>query len=82
VILYLDVQRAAQATCMSVRWIRAQVRNGLPCLDTGGKLLLDPDVLKDWMTSRFTPKIVDLEAAHEMAAELISGRCRGRKAAR
>jgi hypothetical protein len=77
VILYLDVQRAAQATSMSPRWIRQQVRDGLPCLDTGGKLLLDPDVLKDWMTSRFTPKVVDLEKAHEMAEQLTSGRRRG-----
>lgn len=75
-ILYLDVQRAAQATSMSPRWIRQQVRDGLPCLDTGGKLLISPEDLKAWL-ERYRVKPVNHEAAFEMAEQLTSGR-RGR----
>ena len=77
-VLYLDIQRAAEATSMSPRWIRQQIKDGLPALDTGGKLLVSVDDIKAWMESRFKPKPVDLSAAFEMA-EQLAGRVRGRK---
>lgn len=81
-ILFFDVAASARAVSMSPRWVRQQVAAGLPVLRTDGKILISPDVLKEWMTSRYTPKPVDLEAAYKQADELTSGRRRGRKATR
>ena len=81
-ILYLDVRGAAEATSMSPRWIRQQIRDGLRHYDTGGKLLIEPGTLIEWIRSHYRPTIVDHEAASQYVAELIDGRRQKRKAAR
>lgn len=75
-VLFLDVRAAAAAVSMSPRWIREQLRTGLPCLRTEGKILICPDALKKWMTSRYTPPPVDLAEAHRIADALTTPRRR------
>jgi hypothetical protein len=79
VILYLDVQRAAEAVSMSPRWMRQQIAAGLPVLRLPGKTLIAPDVLREWMTSRYARKAVDLAEAHRLAEELTCGKSKRRK---
>jgi hypothetical protein len=64
---------------MSPRWTREEIRKGMPHLRTSGKILLDPIRVREWMEKNYTPKSVDLQAAHKLAEELTAGR-RGRRA--
>ena len=69
-MIYLDVQRAAEAVSMSPRWIRQQIANGLPCLRTEGKILLTPEELRAWMERKYREQPVDLDEAVRVAEEL------------
>jgi hypothetical protein len=80
-ILYFDIKRSPEIMGMSPRWIREEIRKGMPHLRTAGKILLDPIKVRAWMESHHQPKPVDLETAHRIAEELTSGR-RGKGAAR
>lgn len=75
-ILFFDIKRAPAVMGMSPRWIREEIRRGMPHLKTSGKILLDPIKVRTWMEKNYTPAPVDLDAAHELADELTSGRRR------
>lgn len=78
-ILYFSVAQAPAVMGMSPRWIREEIRKGMPHLATPGKLLLDPIRVREWMEKHYQPKVVDLPSAFEMAEQLTDGRRRGRK---
>jgi hypothetical protein len=75
-VLYFSVAQAPAVMGMSPRWIREEIRKGLPCLRTAGKILLDPIRVRSWMESHYQPKSVDLTKAYEMAEALTSRRSR------
>lgn len=77
IVLFLDVQRAAQAVSMSPRWVRAQIAAGLPCIRTEGKILIAPEDIRKWMEAKYREKPVDLAAAFRIANQLTEER--GRK---
>jgi hypothetical protein len=81
-VLFFDIKQAPAVMGMSPRWIREEIRRGMPHLRTAGKILLDPIKIRAWMEKNYTPTPVDLEAAHEMAAELTGAGRRGKKGAR
>lgn len=81
-ILYFSLAQGPTVMGMSSRWLRQEIRRGLPHLKTEGKILLDPIRVREYMESHYTPKPVDLAAAYRQAEELTSGRRRERKAAR
>lgn len=78
-VLYFSVAQSPEVLGMSPRWTRDEIRKGMPHLRTEGKILLDPIRVREWMEKHYQPKIVDLEAANEMATELTAGRRRERK---
>ena len=76
-VLFFDLKRAPAVIGMSVRWVREEIRRGMPCLDTGGKLLLDPIEVGKWMRERYARKPIDLAEAHRLAEALTAPRRRG-----
>ncbi len=78
-VLYFDVARAPAVIGMSPRWIREEIRKGMPHLRTAGKILLDPIRVREWMERHYRPASVDLSEAHRLAEELTSGRRRERR---
>ena len=79
-VLYFSVAQAPAVMGMSPRWIREEIRKGLPCLRTEGKILLDPIEVRKWMERYYRQNTVDLTEAHRIAEALTSGRRRERKA--
>jgi hypothetical protein len=75
-VLYFSVAQAPAVMGMSVRWVREEIRKGMPCLRTEGKILLDPIRVREWMEKMYTPKPVDLSEAFRCAEELMAPRRR------
>jgi hypothetical protein len=73
-VLFFDIARGPSVMGMSPRWIRQEIRRGMPHLKTAGKILLDPIKVRAWMEINYTPTPVDLQAAHELAEQLTAGR--------
>lgn len=76
-ILYFGVAQGPAVMGLSPRWIREEIRKGMPCLRTAGKILLDPIKVREWMETHYRQEPVDLGAAFEMAEELTAGRRKG-----
>jgi hypothetical protein len=70
--MFLDVKRAAEAVSMSPRWIRSQIVAGLPCLRTEGKILIDQEVLRKWLLSKYGKQAVDIDSAVQIANSLMT----------
>jgi hypothetical protein len=75
-VLFFDIKRAPEVMGMSPRWIREEIRRGMPCLRTAGKILLDPIRVREWMEKTYTPKPVDLSEAFRIAEQLTAPRRR------
>lgn len=79
-ILFFDLKRGPEIVGLCPRRLREEIADGMPCLRTPGKILLDPIRVREWMEKRYTPKPIDLPSAFEMAEQLTSGRRQGRRA--
>lgn len=75
-VLYFSVAQAPAVIGMSPRWVRDEIRKGMPCLRREGKILLDPIRVREWMERMYTPKPVDLSEAFRIAEQLTAPRLR------
>lgn len=75
-VLFFDLKRGPEMVGLCPRRLRQEIADGMPCLRTPGKILLDPVKVRAWLEGRYTPKSVDIEAAFGMAESLTSRRQR------
>jgi len=81
-LLYFDIKHTPEIIGMSPRWVRDEIRKGMPCLRTAGKILLDPVRVREWMESHYTKKPTDLDEAVRVADELTPSQNREKGAHR